>query len=141
MDEPVTTAMRRRRRRRRPLEATKRRLGRCRCSCWMGLMLVVLLHLAGGADATGRLAFTRPRYNATIYENNIRSGKSYVTPEGERMGVQLAADAPAGVDIRYRIVARDKNRLFKAESRQVSPRVVCSAERWIPIVDFDWADY
>lgn len=60
--------------------------------------------------------FTRQRYNATIYENNI--GKSYATPESERMGIQLP-EAGTTTDIRYRIISGDKNKLFKAESRQV----------------------
>ena len=97
------------------MEPTKRRLGR-----WTLMQIAValfyLLLLAGTADGH-KLSFTRPRYNATIYENNI--GKSYATPETERMGIQLPDAGGATTDIRYRIIGGDKNKLFKAESRQV----------------------
>lgn len=92
---------------------------------WKSLATVVsvllLFALLGAADASKDrhpLVFTRTRYNASIYENNI--GKSYVTAESERMGIQLSsATATPQPDIRYRIVAGDKNKLFRAESRLV----------------------
>lgn len=87
--------------------------------------LATLGSSSSSSIANSGLFFTRPRYNASIYENNV--GKSYVTPEGERMGIQLPSFFPQSggqqqqhlPDIRYRIVAGDKNRLFKAESRLV----------------------
>ena len=84
-------------------------------------ILLLLIGFVGAADASKDrhpLVFTRTRYNASIYENNI--GKSYVTAESERMGIQLSsATATPQPDIRYRIVAGDKNKLFRAESRLV----------------------
>jgi protocadherin Fat 1/2/3 len=79
-------------------------------------VLVIVLYVAVGLADGRKLSFTRPRYNATIYENNI--GKSYAQPETERMGIQLPEVASA-TDIRYRIISGDKNKLFKAEARQV----------------------
>ncbi|XP_046644672.1 fat-like cadherin-related tumor suppressor homolog isoform X5 [Daphnia pulicaria] len=108
----------RRRRRRRPLDPIRRRLNRTTtttCCCWMQVLVIVLYVAVGLADGR-KLSFTRPRYNATIYENNI--GKSYAQPETERMGIQLPEVASA-TDIRYRIISGDKNKLFKAEARQV----------------------
>jgi len=89
------------------------------------MALVSRSDAASSSIANSGLFFTRPRYNASIYENNV--GKSYVTADGERMGIQLPSvffpSARNGQqplpDIRYRIVAGDKNRLFKAESRLV----------------------
>ena len=96
------------RRRRRKLWMTNSR--------WM--CLVFCLFNVVEVCTAKNLVFTRQRYNATIYENNI--GKSYATPESERMGIQLPEAAGTTVtDIRYRIIAGDKNKLFKAESRQV----------------------
>ena len=87
------------------------------------MALVSRSDAASSSIANSGLFFTRPRYNASIYENNV--GKSYVTADGERMGIQLPSvffpsrgQQPLP-DIRYRIVAGDKNRLFKAESRLV----------------------
>lgn len=83
------------------------------------LLIAILLLLLPSLNGGSQLVFTRQRYIGTIYENNV--GKSYVTPEGERMGIQLDLNSQTeGLpDIRYRIVSGDKNRLFKAESRLV----------------------
>lgn len=86
------------------------------------LLLVQLLQpgvegAVSGTATAKHLSFTRHRYNATIFENNI--GKSYVTPESERMGIQLPSAFGPQPDIRYRIIAGDKNKLFRAESRLV----------------------
>lgn len=103
----------RRRRRRRPLIRSRLGSGTAVAS-WM--QIAVALCVAVSLADCRKLAFTRQRYNATIYENNI--GKSYATPETERMGIQLP-EASTATDIRYRIISGDKNKLFKAESRQV----------------------
>lgn len=62
------------------------------------------------------LQFTKASYNASIAENS--QAKTWVTPENERMGIQLP-DINSSWDIKYRIVAGDKDKFFKAEERIV----------------------
>lgn len=94
-------------------EAATRR-GR-RLASWSVALLAALLVVGQAGAAEPDLTFTRARYNASIYENNV--GKSYATPESERMGISLPGSGQ--YDIRYRIASGDKNKLFKAESRTV----------------------
>ncbi|XP_049837416.1 fat-like cadherin-related tumor suppressor homolog isoform X3 [Schistocerca gregaria] len=66
----------------------------------------------------GAFRFTRPAYNASIPENS--PPKTYATPE-ERMGVVTAPDDPREADavIRFKIVAGDRDKFFKAEEKLV----------------------
>ena len=61
--------------------------------------------------------FTATTYNASIAENSM--GKTYVTPDGEKMGIQLLRSRRAYEEIKFRIVAGDKEKFFKAEERVV----------------------
>lgn len=76
----------------------------------MGLQLLLLLVTVVGGE---QLAFTRSLYKASIPENSAH--KRYVQPS-EKMGVHVAS---SHVQVRYKIVAGDKERQFKAESRLV----------------------
>lgn len=79
------------------------------------------LAVATVAPATARpqifdyFRFTRPSYNVSIPENSI--GKTYVLPE-EMMGVSRT-NYTTSYDVKYRIVAGDKDKFFKAEERVV----------------------
>ncbi|KAK8777746.1 hypothetical protein V5799_020911, partial [Amblyomma americanum] len=80
----------------------------------MGLQLLLLLLVAGWPVAgSERLAFTRTLYRASIPENS--ASKRYVQPS-EKMGVHVDS---SHLQVRYKIVAGDKERQFKAESRLV----------------------
>lgn len=68
--------------------------------------------------ATDSFQFTRPFYNVSIPENSL--GRTYATPLQERMGVELATPGVERVhELRYRVLAGDKDRLFKAEEKIV----------------------
>lgn len=63
----------------------------------------------------------RPRfvyglYNVSIAENSV--GKTYAVqpPAEDRLGIRIAND---GLEVRFRIVGGDKEKLFKAEDRRV----------------------
>lgn len=81
----------------------------------MGLQLLLLLLVVAGWPVVGseRLAFTRSLYKASIPENS--APKRYVQPT-EKMGVHVDS---SHLQVRYKIVAGDKERQFKAESRLV----------------------
>lgn len=80
----------------------------------MGLQLLLLLLVAGWPVAgSERLSFTRTLYRASIPENS--ASKRYVQPS-EKMGVHVDS---SHLQVRYKIVAGDKERQFKAESRLV----------------------
>ncbi|XP_061103933.1 protocadherin Fat 3-like [Conger conger] len=88
--------------------------------CLLCLVLRLLLPLSeiwcrGPQDPGGalRFVFTRPVYNATIYENS--AARTYVASE-VRMGVCLALQA---WDIEYRIDSGDEEGLFSAEEYTV----------------------
>nr|XP_037285827.1 fat-like cadherin-related tumor suppressor homolog [Rhipicephalus microplus] len=80
----------------------------------MGLqLLLLLLLLLLKLVSCDQLAFTRSLYEASIPENP--EPKRYVQPS-EKMGVHV--DSPH-LQVRYKIIAGDKERQFKAESRLV----------------------
>lgn len=67
-------------------------------------------------DEPDEFRFTAALYNVSIAENSM--GKTYVTPE-EKMGIELRRPGQRLDDIKYRIVAGDKDKFFKAEERVV----------------------
>lgn len=82
----------------------------------MGLqLLLLLLAVVAGRWAGGdkQLGFTRSLYKATIPENS--APRRYVQP-AEKMGVHVE---DPHIQVRYKVVAGDKERQFKAESRLV----------------------
>lgn len=71
----------------------------------------------GGGFGVGggtTLEFTKSLYNASIYENAV-VGRIYVTPT-EKMGIFVKDPT---VDIRYRIIEGDDDKMFKAEDHLV----------------------
>jgi protocadherin Fat 1/2/3 len=94
---------------------------------WQVLLVVALLSLGtgrvtgdGGPSASPSEAFHTFRfehsvYNVSIPENSV--GKTYAIqpPNEDRLGVQVVPD----LDVKYRIIAGDKDKLFKAEERVV----------------------
>lgn len=74
------------------------------------LLLVAEGRWAGGEEQRG---FTRSLYRATIPENS--APRRYVQP-AEKMGVHVE---DGRIQVRYKVVAGDKERQFKAESRLV----------------------
>lgn len=64
--------------------------------------------------------FSHPIYNVTIPENSVQKTNA-VQPytDKARMGIQLNNDALHQIDVKYQIVAGDKNKVFKAEERIV----------------------
>ncbi|XP_053598514.1 fat-like cadherin-related tumor suppressor homolog isoform X2 [Microplitis demolitor] len=70
------------------------------------------------------LQFTKIQYNVTIPENSI--GKTYVSSDEEKMGISLPYSLSSSsslkrdqIDIKFRIVGGDRDKLFKAEERTV----------------------
>lgn len=64
--------------------------------------------------------FSHPIYNVSIPENSVQ--KTYaIQPytDKSRMGIQLYDDGVHQIDVKYQIVAGDKNKVFKAEERVV----------------------
>lgn len=91
---------------------------------WVLLSMLLVLSLPGSVvsqtEATSQeplqqeqFKFTRDTYNATIMENSV--AKTFVTPE-VKMGMFVVDPS---LDIRYRVVSGDQNKLFKAEERTV----------------------
>uniref|UniRef100_A0A224X4K1 Putative cadherin egf lag seven-pass g-type receptor n=1 Tax=Panstrongylus lignarius TaxID=156445 RepID=A0A224X4K1_9HEMI len=77
---------------------------------------LLLTALAGNHGAL--LQFSKPAYNATIYENS--RGKTYVRCV-EKMGID---NSGVNADIRYKIVGGDRDKFFKAEEKTVGAFVM-----------------
>ncbi len=90
-------------------------LGWSHCSVltWVLLALVPSLTLAQETLLPGSFKFTQPVYNGTIMENSV--AKTFMTPE-VKMGMYVFDPT---LDIRYRVISGDSNKLFKAEKRTV----------------------
>jgi protocadherin Fat 1/2/3 len=67
-------------------------------------------------DSEQEFRFTAAHYNVSIPENSM--GKTYVVPD-DKMGIELRAGNWSHEEIKYRIVAGDKEKFFKAEERIV----------------------
>ncbi len=88
---------------------------------WMWYIFIgIVLHSGINAEEPESSAllqenfhFTQNTYNATILENSV--AKTFVTPI-VKMGMFITDPT---LDIRYRIISGDRNKLFKAEARTI----------------------
>ncbi|CAB0003094.1 unnamed protein product, partial [Nesidiocoris tenuis] len=82
----------------------------------MGRWVLPLALIIMASAAAGVPAFSKPAYNATIYENS--RGKM-VLKCPVKMGIQLDSKDRDEYEIRFKIIAGDKDKFFKAEERLV----------------------
>lgn len=70
------------------------------------------------SGTSGQPRFAHALYNVSIAENSV--GKTYAVqpPAEDRLGVHIPVSGP-DLDVKFRIVGGDKDKLFKAEDRRV----------------------